>query len=274
MSSVMPIEDSNTLRFAIFIGVLLTMGFLELFIPKRELTVSKTRRWITNIFIAGFGSAVVRLMGFIALPIVALSAAFWAEKMNWGLLQHLDLGFWVEFFLALIILDFAIYLQHVASHKIPILWRLHRVHHSDRDIDVTTAVRFHPIEIGLSMLFKVIVIFLLGPAVLAVFWFEVLLNACAMFNHANIQLPGWLDRILRCIIVTPDMHRVHHSVRENETNSNYGFNLSVWDMVFKTYNAQPKDGHKSMTIGLKDYQSLNPTKLLWSLILPFRGKGQ
>ena len=261
-------EDTGLWRFAIFVFVLCLMAALEFVIPKRKLVAPKARRWVTNIFIAGLGSGLVRLMGAVAVPIIAMAAAVWAESQNIGLFYVLSWPYWLVCVLSIVILDFAIYLQHVASHHIPILWRLHRVHHSDRDIDVTTAVRFHPIEIGLSMLYKVAIVIALGVPVFAVFLFEVILNACAMFNHSNIKLPLWLDQVLRRIIVTPDMHRVHHSIRESETNSNYGFNLSIWDMAFRTYKSQPKDGHDKMTIGLPYYQDSNPTKLGWSLYLP------
>jgi sterol desaturase/sphingolipid hydroxylase (fatty acid hydroxylase superfamily) len=170
---------------------------------------------------------------------------------------------------AVLVLDLAIWGQHWASHKVPLFWRLHQVHHADRDIDVTTAVRFHPVEIALSMLWKIVVVVPLGAPPLAVFLFEVILNACAMFNHANIALPQWLDRILRLLVVTPDMHRVHHSVLRREHNTNYGFNLSVWDRLFRTYTAQPEGGHQGMTIGLPPYQSEAPTRFGWSLWLPF-----
>ncbi len=161
-------------------------------------------------------------------------------------------------------------MQHLVSHKVPIFWRLHKVHHADRDIDVTTAVRFHPVEIALSMVWKIAVVIPLGASPFAVFLFEVILNACAMFNHANIALPGWLDRIVRLFIVTPDMHRVHHSVLRREHDSNYGFNLSLWDRVFRTYTAQPEAGHQGMTLGLTPYQSEDPLRFGWSLALPFR----
>jgi sterol desaturase/sphingolipid hydroxylase (fatty acid hydroxylase superfamily) len=171
---------------------------------------------------------------------------------------------------ALLALDLAIWAQHLVSHKVPLFWRLHQVHHADRDIDVTTAIRFHPIEIGLSMLWKIVVVLVIGASPLAVFLFEVILNGCAMFNHANLALPRSLDGILRLIIVTPDMHRVHHSVLRREHDSNYGFNLSIWDRLFRTYTAQPEGGHQGMTIGLPPYQNLNPSRFDWSLLLPFR----
>jgi len=187
-----------------------------------------------------------------------------------GLLNQVAWPEWFKVVMALLVLDLAIWAQHLASHKIPLFWRLHQVHHADRDIDVTTAVRFHPVEIALSMLWKIVVVVVLGASPLAVFLFEVILNACAMFNHANIALPRTLDRVLRLLIVTPDMHRVHHSVLRSEHNRNYGFNLSLWDRLFRTYLAQPQAGHQDMTIGLDPYQTEAPTRFAWSLALPFR----
>jgi sterol desaturase/sphingolipid hydroxylase (fatty acid hydroxylase superfamily) len=173
-----------------------------------------------------------------------------------------------------VLLDFAIWLQHVLSHRVPALWQVHQVHHADRDFDVTTALRFHPVEIGLSMLYKVVWVLALGAPVAAVIIFEVILNAFAIFNHANVALPGRLDRALRVVIVTPDMHRVHHSVLAREHHNNFGFNLSVWDRVFGTYTAQPRDGHDGMTIGLPQFQSEAPARLAWSLSLPFKAPRQ
>jgi sterol desaturase/sphingolipid hydroxylase (fatty acid hydroxylase superfamily) len=170
----------------------------------------------------------------------------------------------------IIILDMLIYWQHVAFHHIPALWALHKVHHADRDIDVTTGARFHPAEIVVSMVYKMALVVILGAPVIAVIIFELVLNGCAMFNHSNLKLPARLDRILRRVIVTPDMHRVHHSARVSETNSNYGFSLSIWDRLFGSYIAQPEQGHEGMTIGLEEYQTPGPASLLWSLCLPLR----
>jgi sterol desaturase/sphingolipid hydroxylase (fatty acid hydroxylase superfamily) len=267
-------QSDGLIRLAIFLGVFLAMALIELGWPKRTLMVSKRRRWLTNIGIAVTGTLVLRLMAMLAVPIAAIAAAFYAEQHQIGLLNTVSWPDWVKIAIALIVLDLAIWFQHLVSHKVPIFWRLHRVHHADRDIDVTTAVRFHPIEIALSMLWKIAVVVPLGASPLAVFLFEVILNACAMFNHANIALPAWLDRRLRLFIVTPDMHRVHHSVLHREHDSNYGFNLSVWDRLFHTYTAQPAAGHQGMTIGLTPYQSEAPTKFGWSFLLPFRGSSR
>jgi len=264
-------QSDGVIRLAIFLGVFLLMALIELAAPKRVLIAPKGRRWFTNLGISITGTVLVRLMAILAVPLAAIAAAAYAEAHRIGLLNQVGWPYWLEIVAALLALDLAIWAQHVASHKIPIFWRLHRVHHADRDIDVTTAVRFHPIEIGLSMLWKIVVVLAIGAAPLAVFLFEVILNACAMFNHANIALPLWLDRILRLFIVTPDMHRVHHSVLWREHDSNYGFNLSVWDRLFRTYTAEPERGHQGMRIGLTPYQNEAPTRFGWSLLLPFVG---
>lgn len=259
------------LRLSIFIGVFIFMALLEMLMPRRKLSHSKARRWITNISIVAFDSFIVRLMGLFIVPLLAVTTAFWTESNSWGLLHLVDWPAWFEILLAVVLLDMAIYGQHVASHKITILWHFHRMHHADVDIDVTTGSRFHPVEIALSMLYKIVLVLILGPRPEAVVIFEVLLNGSAMFNHANFKLPLLLDRIIRSIFVTPDMHRIHHSVIHRETDSNYGFALSIWDRIFSTYNNQPEKGHDAMTIGLPDYQSEAPTEFIWSLKLPFTG---
>jgi sterol desaturase/sphingolipid hydroxylase (fatty acid hydroxylase superfamily) len=258
------------LRFSVFAGVFLLLAGLEVFRPRRRLIANKARRWLTNLSIVGIDGLVVRAMALFAVPLAGTAAAVYASANSIGIFNWTTLPNWLEVLFAVIILDFAIWLQHVATHKVPLLWRLHQVHHADRDIDVTTAIRFHPVEIGLSVLWKMVCVLILGASVPAVIAFEILLNACAMFSHANIALPAPLDRILRTVIVTPDMHRVHHSVLRHEHDSNYGFNLSVWDRLFSTYNETPEKGHDAMTIGLPAYQSDEPTKLSWSLLLPFR----
>ena len=265
--------NDTVIRLSVFGGVFVLMALIELALPKRKLIATKGRRWLTNLGISVTAAVVLRLMAALAVPVAAVAAAFYAQQHDIGLLNHLAWPEWLKVVIALAVLDLAIWAQHLASHKIPILWRLHRVHHADRDIDVTTAVRFHPIEIALSMLWKILVVVPLGASPLAVFLFEVILNGCAMFNHANIALPGWLDRVMRLFIVTPDMHRVHHSVLRREHDSNYGFNLSLWDRVFRTYTAQPEGGHLGMTIGLTPYQGDAPTRFGWSLWLPFVREG-
>ncbi|MGB3022838.1 MAG: sterol desaturase family protein [Methyloceanibacter sp.] len=262
-------QSEGLWRLAVFIAVFIAMAAIELLSPKRTLSVSKGRRWLTNLGIAAVDTLMLRLMALVAVPIAAVAAAVFAEAHGLGLLNHLAWPGWVKLVVALLVLDLAIWFQHLVSHKVPILWRLHQVHHADRDIDVTTAVRFHPVEIALSMLWKIVVVVALGASPFAVFLFEVILNACAMFNHANIALPAWLDRLLRLFIVTPDMHRVHHSVLHREHDRNYGFNLSLWDRLFRTYLAEPSAGQLGMTIGLTPYQSAAPTRFGWSLWLPF-----
>lgn len=254
------------IRLGFFFGLLGLFLVAEFLLPRRKRTISLLSRWRTNFSFTVINTVTLRVME----PVTAMILATIAAGSGIGLFNNLNWPFWVEFVLALLILDMAIYVQHVITHKVPILWRLHKVHHADRDIDTTTALRFHPIEIGLSMFYKVLLVIVLGPAVLAVLVFEIILNGCAMFNHSNLKIPLALDRLLRPLLVTPDMHRVHHSVRVDETNSNYGFSLSIWDRVFKTYKAQPKDGHDNMTIGLSEYQNENPAKLFWSLLSPFR----
>ncbi len=262
--------DEVWLRLSAFIGIFVVMAGLELMIPKRPLSAPKSRRWLTNMAIVAIDSAMVRLLALVAKPLVAVGAALYAESQGWGLFNWTQWPLWLEVLLAIVIFDFLVWFQHLVFHKVPFFWRLHRMHHADVDIDVTTAIRFHPIEIAVSMVWKVIWVFVLGVAPVAVVLFEVILNGGAMFNHANVALPRWLDRILRVVIVTPDMHRVHHSVIRREHDSNYGFNLSIWDRMFGTYTAQPSEGHDGMTIGLESYQSQEPTRLWWNIVLPFR----
>ncbi len=265
------------LRLSAFAGVFVVMALLELAIPKRKLSAPKGRRWFTNLAIVGVDSLIVRgmalapqLLGSVIVPLAAVATAIWAENRGIGLFNWLALPAWIEIVAAIVLFDFAIWMQHVASHKVSLFWRLHQVHHADIDIDLTTGIRFHPVEIALSMLYKMVWVVVLGPAPVAVVLFEVILNAGAMFSHANVALPGWLDRSLRTLVVTPDMHRIHHSIIRREHDSNYGFNLSIWDRAFGTYVDQPSLGHTGMTIGLSKYQTEEPSKLKWSLLLPFK----
>lgn len=260
------IANENVIRLASFVAVLVLMLALETLFPKKRRVQSRKTRWLTNIGLIIVDTVLLRL----ALPIVAVGTAVFATENNWGLFNLLSWPPWIEFILAIVLLDMMIYWQHVAAHHVPLLWRIHKVHHSDRDIDLSTGIRFHPIEIILSMLYKMVCVVILGPAIAAVLLFEIILNACAVFNHANVSLPAWLDRNLRALIVTPDMHRVHHSIKEQETNSNYGFSLSIWDRLFGSYIDQPELGHADMTIGLSEYQNDKPSKLIWVLALPFK----
>ncbi|MCC7272304.1 MAG: sterol desaturase family protein, partial [Alphaproteobacteria bacterium] len=222
-------------RLGCFAGVLAVMAAWEALAPRRPRALPRHGRWPGNLGVVVVSSLALRLL----FPVAAVGLAAVAERQGFGLLNLLGLPPWVSFLAALLVLDLAIYAQHVASHAVPILWRLHRMHHADLDIDATTGVRFHPVEIVLSMVFKLAVVALLGPPAVAVLVFEVGLNAAAMFNHANLRLPGGVDRALRLVLVTPDMHRVHHSIVRGERDSNFGFNLPWWDRLFGTYRAQP-----------------------------------
>ncbi|WP_456413536.1 sterol desaturase family protein [Thiolapillus sp.] len=257
------------IRLGFFFGVFAIMAAWELAAPRRALTASKGVRWANNMGLVFLNSLVVRLL----FPAAAVGVAAFAQAQGWGLFNYYQLAFPLAVILSVIIMDGVIYLQHVMVHAVPLLWRLHRVHHADPDYDVTTGARFHPLEIILSMLIKFATILLLGPPVVAVVIFEVLLNATAMFNHGNVKLPSSVDRVLRWFLVTPDMHRVHHSVEDDETNSNFGFSLPWWDRVFGTYRDQPRAGHEGMSIGIHKFQ--DPKQISWlpgMLILPFRGK--
>jgi sterol desaturase/sphingolipid hydroxylase (fatty acid hydroxylase superfamily) len=254
-----------TIRLSIFIGLFAVMAACEYFAPRRELRPVKTKRWFTNWAIVIIDSVLVRLV----FKTAAVGGALWAAENGVGLFNMITAPIWLAVLISFVMLDFAIWLSHVASHKIPIFWRIHRMHHSDVDIDVTTAIRFHPIEILLSMVWKYAVVLALGAPAVAVLIFEIVLNGGAMFNHSNFKLPLWVDKILRILIVTPDMHRVHHSAIGDETDSNYGFNLSIWDRIFKTYIDQPEMGHDGMTIGISEWQDEKPANLMWSLSVPF-----
>ncbi len=258
------------IRLSVFFGLFILLAGIETLAPRRPLNWPKSRRWLTNWGLSFLNTLALRALA-VALPLLAVGAASDAQSNGWGLFNIVGLPIAIEFILAILTLDFAIWLQHLITHKVPLLWRLHRVHHADPDFDVTTAIRFHPVEIALSMGLKIALIYLLGPAALAVLVFEILLNGTALFNHANIRLPAKIDRLIRLVLVTPDMHRVHHSVHRDEHDSNYGFALSIWDRALGTYIAQPRAGHDKMTIGL-EWQDTRPTRLSWSLRLPFRAK--
>jgi sterol desaturase/sphingolipid hydroxylase (fatty acid hydroxylase superfamily) len=255
------------IRLSFFLGVFALVGLWEVARPRRALTVSKALRWTSNLALVGLNTMLLRL----AFPLGAAGIAAFCAANGWGVLNHFRVPGWLGLPLAVIAMDFVIWLQHVMLHAVPALWRLHRVHHADLDYDVTTGARFHPIEIGLSMLIKFATITVLGPPVVAVVIFEVLLNATAMFNHGNIRLPAALDRALRGFVVTPDMHRVHHSIEDDETNSNFGFNLPWWDRLFGTYRDQPRAGHEAMTIGIRGHTDPREVERLdGMLVLPFK----
>lgn len=254
------------IRLSFFFCIFLIMATWEVIQPCRTLSINKTTRWFSNISLVVLNSVTLRL----AFPIAATGFALFCSQQNWGLFNFLDWPNWLEILLAIIILDCVIFWQHVAFHYIPFFWRFHKVHHADLDYDVTTGSRFHTIEIILSMSIKFFAILLLGPSVVAIIIFEVILNGMAMFNHANISLPKPIDRVLRIFVVTPDMHRVHHSVIPDELNRNFGFNLSCWDKLFNTYREATRAGNHDMIIGLDDYRDKKITSNLWNMLkIPF-----
>ena len=255
----------SAIRLGCFFVVLFLMMLWEWRQPRRSPSLPRIRRWPANLGIIMVDSLVVRLV----FPVLAVGVAGLAEAKDWGLFPVLDAPFGLAFVASLLALDLVIYAQHVLFHKLPLLWRLHRMHHTDLDFDVTTALRFHPLEIVLSMLIKLAVVMSLGAPAAAVMLFEVILNAAAMFNHGNVRLPERWDRALRWLVVTPDMHRVHHSIRPEETDSNFGFNLPWWDRLFGTYRDQPRDGHAGMTIGLEYFRDRRATTLAGLLLQPF-----
>ena len=261
-------DDAAYIRLGAFIVMLCIMSLWERLAPRRSLIVSRRVRWFGNLGILAIDNILVRIL-FTVLPI---EMAARAEGAGWGILNVVALPFWLKVLLGIILLDLSIYLQHVMLHAVPIFWRLHMMHHADIDFDFTTGVRFHPIEILLSLAIKLAAVVIIGPTPLAVLLFEIALNASSMFNHGNVRLPLPVDRILRLLIVTPDMHRVHHSVIPKETNSNFGFNFPWWDRLTGTYRDQPEAGHEGMTIGLKQFQEAKRQSLWWMLILPFKGK--
>ena len=262
----MTLSTEMTVRLGCFVGVLLVMASWEIVAPRRPLTVKKPLRWMSNLGLVTLNVILVRLV----LPLTALGTATMADNRGWGLLHQFAAPEWLKFVIGIAALDFAVYLQHVLFHAVPALWRLHMVHHADLDFDVTTGLRFHSLEILLSTFIKIGVVSALGPPVWAVLTFETLLNATSMFNHGNVRLPAWLDRVLRLVLVTPDMHRVHHSVDRREANTNFGFNLPWWDFLLGTYRSQPSAGHEAMQIGvshLREEQKVE--RLPWMLALPF-----
>jgi sterol desaturase/sphingolipid hydroxylase (fatty acid hydroxylase superfamily) len=256
-----------TVRLGFFAGVLAVMALWEALAPRRRPAVGKRLRWLNNLGLVCLNTLAVRVL----VPLGAVGVALLGQERGWGLFNNVAVPDWLATLLAIIALDFAIYLQHVLFHAVPILWRLHMVHHADLDIDASTGVRFHTVEILLSMGIKSAVVILLGAPAHAVLIFEILLNATSIFSHGNVRLPGWLDWVLRLFVVTPDMHRVHHSMHARETNSNFGFNLPWWDFLFGTYRAQPADGHEGMTIGLEQFRDKRVERLHWMLALPFVG---
>jgi sterol desaturase/sphingolipid hydroxylase (fatty acid hydroxylase superfamily) len=261
--------EANTelfIRIGAALSVFAAMALWEVFSPRRAMLVGRARRWPSNLGILVLDALLVRLL----IPVAAVGVAVIAAQRGWGLLNITPWPAWLEMLAGFLALDLAIYAQHVAFHKVSVLWRLHRMHHADLDIDVSTGLRFHPIEIILSMLIKIAVVILVGVPPIAVVAFEVVLNATSMFNHSNAAMPGWLDRIVRLLVVTPDMHRVHHSVLRHETDSNFGFNLPWWDRLFGTYRPEPQAGHDRMTIGLPIFRDPQELRLDRLITQPFR----
>ncbi len=263
------LNQQAAIRLASFFLILLAMGIWEALAPRRERRLTRVARWPHNLGIVLFNILLVRAL----FPMTAVTMAFYAQSRGWGVLSGVPIAPWILVPLCVVVLDLAIYLQHVMFHAVPLLWRVHRMHHADLDFDVTTGARFHPVEILLSMVIKFAVIIVLGPPAIAVLAFEVILNATSMFNHSNARMPLALDAVLRCFLVTPDMHRVHHSVEDDETNSNFGFSLPWWDRLFGTYRAQPRAGHEAMTIGIRGFSEARVCdRLPGMLMIPFKGK--
>jgi sterol desaturase/sphingolipid hydroxylase (fatty acid hydroxylase superfamily) len=262
----MELDFELAIRLGAALAVFAAMALWEVLAPRRAAAVGRAPRWPSNIAIVAIDAALVRIL----IPVAAVGVAVIAAQRGWGLLNIAPWPPLLEGVLGFLALDLAIYVQHVAFHKVPWLWRLHRMHHADLDIDVTTGLRFHPIEILLSMLIKMAVVVLVGVPAVAVIVFEVVLNATSMFNHANAAMPPWLDRVVRLLVVTPDMHRVHHSVLRHETDSNFGFNLPWWDRLFRTYRVAPEAGHDGMTVGLPVFRDRKELRLDRLLSQPFR----
>ncbi len=259
------LKHEGIIRLAAFISIFVAMALAERLIPRRKMKLPRAGRWFSNVIMAFLNTFVLRIV----FSVAAFGMASIAQQKNWGLLNTIELAFILKILVAFMVMDFAIYLQHVLFHAVPNLWRLHMVHHTDMDFDVTTGIRFHPFEIVISMGIKIGVVAALGPPPIAVLIFEVVLNGTSMFNHSNLYIPEKVDKYVRLLVVTPDMHRVHHSIHMDETNSNYGFNLPWWDRILATYRAQPREGHQNMEIGVSEYRNAEKLFLHRLLILPF-----
>ena len=258
--------NEPAIRLVFFLGIFALVALWEFAMPRRALTQPRWRRWYGNIGIVALNTVIVRLL----VPVLPVTLAVVAGNRGWGVLNNLELPLCLSVAVSVIALDLVIYMQHVMVHAVPLLWRLHRMHHADLDMDVTTGARFHPLEIILSILVRLAAVMVIGPPAVAVVVFEVVLNASSMFNHGNLRLPSALDRVLRWFVVTPDMHRVHHSDIPTETSSNFGFNLPWWDRLFGTYCAQPYHGHEEMTIGLDTFRETADLHLHKMLVQPFK----
>jgi len=259
------ISQEHFIRLALFAGIFAIVAVAEALRPRRNLVAVKQTRWINNLLLSFINTIVLRLL----FPLLPVGVALFCAERGWGILNYFHLPLWIAAICGVLLLDMVIYWQHQMFHLTPLFWRLHKVHHIDQDIDVTTALRFHPLEITLSMIIKISAVAVLGAPPVAVVIFEVLLNGISMFNHGNLNIPPVFDRIIRRLIVTPDMHRVHHSVQGKETNSNYGFNFSFWDRIFGTYREAPENGHLQMKIGLNGYSDPKYLRLFQMLITPF-----
>ena len=261
--------SEGVFRLSLFISIFAVMAVLEALLPRRRRRHARLKRWATNFGVLASSYVLVALVGLI-VPVTATLSAVFVQSQGLGLFNLTAWPGWIEGTIAFIVLDFVIWAQHLVMHKVPILWRFHRVHHTDEDLDASSAIRFHPVEIVFSIFVKSAAVLLIGAPAIIVLVFEALVNGSALFNHANVRLPDWLDRTIRLLFVTPDMHRVHHSIHNQETDSNYGFALSIWDRLFRTYVPEPRDGHDGMVVGLREWQDEAPTQLAWSLLLPFR----
>ncbi|MGF1455140.1 MAG: sterol desaturase family protein [Alphaproteobacteria bacterium] len=265
------VTHGDHVRFAAFIGFLALVAALELLKPRRPLVMDRGARWVTNLGLLLVGTVSLRILQ----PLLALAAAGWAADQQVGLLAQITLPAWVLLPLGILVLDAASYGLHVLTHHVPVLWRFHAIHHSDRDVDLTTALRFHPVELVFQLGWKVLVIVAVGIDPAAVILFEILFSSAGLVNHGNFRLPAPVDRLLRLALITPDVHRIHHSADPQEMNRNYGFCLSIWDRIFGTFKAQPDDGHMGMVLGLPRHQDTDPGRFWWTMGFPFRrGSGQ
>ncbi len=256
------LQNQTILRLVPFLSILAIMMVVETLFPRRHRTENRAQRSLNNLLLTVVNSLVIKV-----LPILsAVLAASFASRYHWGLLNQFSLPVWIEYGVVIVLMDLLIYWQHVASHHIPALWQFHQVHHADHDLDATSGLRFHPVEIGFSMGLKCIAVILLGASPESVVLFEIVLNGCAVFNHSNVKLPLWFDRVLRLVVVTPDMHRVHHSVEQDETNSNYGFNIPWWDRMFGSYRSQPRGDHHNLKLGLPEHPNSEQTIPLFAML--------
>lgn len=258
-------EYETVIRLGSFLGLFALFALWEIASPRRKLLELRRFRWINNFGLIIISSVLVRFI----FPTAAVGIALLVEENHWGFLYSFGLPFPVHFFAAFILMDLSLYFQHIMFHALPLFWRFHRVHHSDLDCDITTGLRFHPFEMVISILIKFVTIASIGAPVIAVVIFEIILNAAAMFTHSNIKMTKSIESLLRWFIVTPDMHRIHHSLNVYETNNNFGFFISIWDRFFGTYLKQPEKGHENMQIGLKNFRKGRWQDLRWLIYLPF-----